>query len=226
MKKQPQIEWVTYGKSTLTENLIFQGGSKDARRPIVFGLYLIRWGERNILIDAGCDSLPGFEMTDLISPAQAVEKLGINATQVTDVVITHAHHDHIQGLHHFPHATVYIQQDEYTAGKKHIPSTCRVCTFSERCMVADCLEVEKIGGHSKGSCIAKMHIDGACYVFCGDECYLRECLTRRIPTGGSCNPEKSLEFIQKYSDPTYHVLLSHDPERQDGTVVSAKCDQA
>lgn len=123
IKKEPQIEWVTYGKSTLPENLVFQGGSKEVRCPIVFGLYLICWGKRNILIDVGSDSLPGFEMTDLISPAQALEKISVTATQITDVAITHAHHDHIQGLHHFPDATVYIQQDEYVAGKKHIGST-------------------------------------------------------------------------------------------------------
>lgn len=48
------------------------------------------------------------------------------------------------------------------------------------------------------------------YIISGDECYSKECLKNKIPTGSSVCPEKSVEFIEKYSDSKYTVLLCHD----------------
>ncbi|MGN0494531.1 MAG: hypothetical protein ACI4F7_12860, partial [Acutalibacteraceae bacterium] len=48
------------------------------------------------------------------------------------------------------------------------------------------------------------------YIIAGDECYMRECLEKQIPTGSSYNPEKSRAFIQKFAVEGYTVLLCHD----------------
>ena len=52
--------------------------------------------------------------------------------------------------------------------------------------------------------------NGKNYIIAGDECYLRECLTKKIPTGSSFNKDSSIEFIEKYSQKEYTVLLCHD----------------
>ena len=44
----------------------------------------------------------------------------------------------------------------------------------------------------------------------GDECYLRECIEKKIPTGSSYDKKASKEFIEKYSDDKYTVLFCHD----------------
>ena len=49
-------------------------------------------------------------------------------------------------------------------------------------------------------------------VFCGDECYLPECLARRIPTGASCDAAVSRAFVEQYGSGEYRPLLSHDPD--------------
>lgn len=214
MDMTPEISAVVYGESILPESMVFAGGSRDVKYPIVFAIYHIRAGERQILVDAGCDTMPGFEMRNFVSPATALEGIGVKPEQITDVIVTHAHHDHIDGFRHFLGAVVHIQEDEYQAGKRYIPENSRVERFRDSCTVAG-LEVIKIGGHSGGSCIVK----AGNVVFCGDECYLRACLDRKIPTGASFCPEKSRAFVETYSDPKYRTLLFHDPEVKTGRIV-------
>lgn len=216
---EPEIQVAIYGESTLPESMVIPGGSEEKRYPIVFALFHIRCGEKQILIDAGCDTMPGFDMKNFISPAAALERIGVQANEITDVVITHAHHDHIDGVRHFPNARIHIQEEEYQAGKSYIPEDFRVHVFQDRCTVGDCVTVEKIGGHSKGSCIVKLMKNGVPYVFCGDECYLRLCLDRKIPTGTSCCPEISRNFVETYSSGAYRTVLSHDPEISDGQIL-------
>lgn len=67
------------------------------------------------------------------------------------------------------------------------------------------------GGHTPGSCVIEIRNGGRTFVIAGDECYLPECLTEQIPTGASCNLQKSEEFIRKYGSGGYEVLLCHDP---------------
>lgn len=57
---------------------------------------------------------------------------------------------------------------------------------------------------------AIIHHKGRRIVLAGDECYVRGCLDRRIPTGASYNPEKSEEFIRTYSSGDYEVCLYRD----------------
>ncbi|MGM9624602.1 MAG: hypothetical protein ACI3XM_02725, partial [Eubacteriales bacterium] len=49
-------------------------------------------------------------------------------------------------------------------------------------------------------------------VITGDECYLQLCLDRHLPTGASCNEEKSRAFIETYSADRYITLTCHDPD--------------
>lgn len=214
---EPVINVAIYGESTLPESMVTEGGNPNRRFTIVFALFHIRIGQRQILIDAGCDTMPGFEMKNFISPPAAFEKIGVRADDITDIIITHAHHDHIDGVRHFINAVVYIQEDEYGAGRSYIPDGMRVHTFSEQCDVCG-ITVLRIGGHSIGSCIARLTKNGRTYVFCGDECYLRICLEKQIPTGSSYCPEKSRLFVKTYGGDEYITVLSHDPELHDGEI--------
>lgn len=200
-----------YGKSVLPESMVFVNGSKEAVRDIVFRVILVKEGDRNILLDAGCETMPGFDMRDFIGPVKALENIGISPDEIDDVVITHSHHDHIESVRYFKNAVIHINKDEYESGKGYIPEGFKLDVFSEECNITENIRVLKIGGHSKGSCIVEIKKDGETYIYAGDECYLRECLDKKIPTGTSCCIEKSIEFIEKYSDDKkYNVLLAHD----------------
>jgi glyoxylase-like metal-dependent hydrolase (beta-lactamase superfamily II) len=73
-------------------------------------------GGRNILIDAGSYRGPDFEkwkLTDCIKPSAAIGKVGLSPDDITDIIITHIHWDHVGGVDLFPKARLWIQRAEY-----------------------------------------------------------------------------------------------------------------
>jgi len=74
---------------------------------------------RNILIDTGfLGDSPHFQtyplpIIDYLRPDSALARLGIQAQDVTDIILTHVHWDHADGLSLFPNARVWIQRAEY-----------------------------------------------------------------------------------------------------------------
>ena len=201
---------INYGKSVLPESMIFQNGAENKFRPIVFMVYLIKTENRLILADAGCETMPGFVMTDFIGTVKALENIGVKADEITDLIITHAHHDHIECAKYFKNAVIYIQKDEYEAGKGYLAENLNIRIFDEEMQICVGIKAVKIGGHSKGSSIVEITDSGKKHIIAGDECYMRDCLTKQIPTGISCNPEKSRDFVKKYGKGEYTVLLCHD----------------
>lgn len=201
---------IEYGKSVLPESWIFKNGAENKVRPIVFMVYLIKTENRLILVDAGCETMPGFVMTDFIGTVSALKNIGIKPEEITDLIITHAHHDHIECVKYFKNAIIYIQKDEYEAGKSYFTDGLNIRTFDEEMQICDGVKAVKIGGHSKGSSIVEINEGEKRYIVAGDECYLVDCLTKQIPTGTSYAPEKSRDFIKKYGNGGYTVLLCHD----------------
>lgn len=201
---------IDYGKSVLPESWIFENGAENKLRPIIFRVYLIRTENRLILVDAGCETMPGFDMKDFIGPVKALQNIGISPEEITDLIITHAHHDHIECAKYFKNAALYIQKDEYEAGKGYLAENLNIRTFDEEMLICGGIKAVKIGGHSKGSSIVEVAGTDRTSIIAGDECYMRDCLTKQIPTGISYNSEKSRDFIQKYGVGEYTVFLCHD----------------
>lgn len=201
---------VKYGESTLPESMIFANGNSNKIREIVFKVYLIKTENKCILVDAGCETMPGFVMKDFIGTVEALKRINVSADEITDVLVTHAHHDHIECVKYFKNATVHIQKDEYRQGKSYIPLNFAVNLFEDEFCICNNVKIVKIGGHSIGSCVVEIKDNDKIYVISGDECYLRECLTKKIPTGYSYNKELSIGFVEKYSDAKYEVLICHD----------------
>ncbi len=201
---------VEYGESYLSESMIFKGGDAKKAQAIKFAFYYIEDGDRRILADVGCDTMPGFDMKNFIGPVAALEKLEISPKDITDVVITHAHHDHIDGVRHFKSALVHINSDDFEIGKKYLSEHAHINVFDGNLSLTPHLKIVKIGGHTKGSCVVEIKDGEKTFVIASDECYKTACLTKGIPTGSSFDETKSLEFIRKYSDPKYTVLLAHD----------------
>lgn len=206
-----RITALKYAQSVLSEAMCFAGGREEKKLPISFTVYLIEEEDRKILVDAGCDTMPGFVMEYFVSPVEILARLGKNPEEITDLVITHAHHDHIEAAPHFSKAVIHIQQEEYAAGKRYLPAEAKVQCFVRETQISPSVRVLCIGGHAKGSSIVTVAAGEKTYVICGDECYQPECLTQRIPTGASCCPEKSRAFVEEYSREQYVPLLCHDP---------------
>lgn len=201
---------IEYANSVFGENNIFQNGDAKKLRPIVFMIFLIKTENHLILVDAGCEAMPDFDMHDFIGPIKALEKLGISPEDITDVIITHAHHDHIACVSYFKNAAIYIQREEYNNGKNYFAKNMDIRLFDEEAKVFDNVKAVKIGGHSIGSSIVEVNDGNKIFVIAGDECYSKENLEKHIPAGAPYSPEKNREFIDKYSSDKYTVLLCHD----------------
>lgn len=200
-----------YGESLFGENYLFRGGRREVMLPISFCFYLIEDGTRRILVDVGCNDGAGFVMSAFTRPAALLRENGIDPMSVSDIILTHHHHDHVEAAADFPGATVHIQRDEYPKAKKHLPDAARVELFDDGLTLTDRVIVRRIGGHTPGSSIVLCTCAGRVYVLCGDECYVEGCLTRGIPTGASHDPAASAAFITEYRKPRYTPLLFHDP---------------
>ena len=62
-----------YGKTELAEAMIFENGSFDIKQPIALLFFLIETEGRKILVDVGCDTMPGFPLFEHKSPVEVLE---------------------------------------------------------------------------------------------------------------------------------------------------------
>lgn len=93
------------------------GGDRTRRLDIPAMVWLLKGSDgRNVLIDSGFyreEFLDQWKPRDFRSPADAVAAAGVKPEAVNDVIISHAHWDHVDGADLFPKATIWIQRDEY-----------------------------------------------------------------------------------------------------------------
>src|ERR1043165_292032 len=93
------------------------GADKDRKTDIAMTIWLLKGSNgKNILVDTGCyhDQLvKGNSLTDFIKPSELLTQVDLKPEQITDVIITHMHWDHADGMDLFPNAKVWVQKDEY-----------------------------------------------------------------------------------------------------------------
>lgn len=95
---------------------LVMGAPKDEKVDIAMVIWLIRGGGRTVLFDSGFhreELFKYFPMNDYLRPDEAVKLAGVKPEDVTDIVISHAHWDHMGGIDLFPKASVWIQKEEY-----------------------------------------------------------------------------------------------------------------
>lgn len=205
-----EITRIAYGKTTLRSSAVIPGGDENKEIPIILSVFLVKVGQKNILVDAGCADLPGFTLYDFRPATQALKEQGTDPGEITDVIITHAHHDHAQCVRDFPNARVWVQESEYARKPQYFENNTHITTFREEAAVAEGVRAVKIGGHTTGSCVVECQRGEEVIVLCGDECYCRCNLENRVPTASAKYPENSKAFIEKYTRPPYVCLLCHD----------------
>lgn len=89
---------------------------RDETLDIAMAVWVVRNADRVVLVDTGFFREAWFErfsVTDYVRPDRLLERIGIVPEHVTDIVVTHAHWDHMGGVELFPEATVWIQEAEY-----------------------------------------------------------------------------------------------------------------
>ncbi len=201
-----------YGTTEITERMAFQDGNENIKLPIALLFFLIEYKNKKILIDVGCDTMPGFELFEFEMPVKVLEKCGVKRTEITDVIITHSHHDHIDAVYNYPQATIHLHQKELDSAVRYLPDDKQLSTFVESEKIFDNIEIKHIGGHSAGSSVVLVNCGKYTYVFCGDECYTKDNLLKSKATGSSVSLEKSKYFVEEYRKEKYIPVLFHDPD--------------
>jgi glyoxylase-like metal-dependent hydrolase (beta-lactamase superfamily II) len=85
---------------------------------IDFMIWLIKGNGKYILMDAGylysVESAKNFDVIDDLRPDSTLQKLMLKPEEVTDVILSYQHLDHISSIDMFPNAQVWVQKDDYT----------------------------------------------------------------------------------------------------------------
>lgn len=94
-----------------------KGPDKDSVG-IDFMIWLIKGDNgKNILVDAGflngLDDAKEFDVTGYTRPDSALAKLDLKAVDITDIILSHPHWDHVDGISLFPNAHVWMQKEDY-----------------------------------------------------------------------------------------------------------------
>ena len=108
------IRYANLAKFPLAE--LVTGAPKDRTIDIAMIFWVIQGGGRTILFDSGRHRQKWIEeygLSDFLSPDQAAKQAGIEPDSVTDIIISHAHWDHMDEIDLFPKATIWIQKAEY-----------------------------------------------------------------------------------------------------------------
>ncbi len=141
----------------------------DGNIQLDIGCFLVRTGDRRILVDAGLGTLQiGEEGRWSFSGGALIDELaaaGLKPEDVTDVVFTHLHFDHVgwatqQGDVIFKNATYRCDVKDWDhfvgpngdgeAGRKLVPVSDRVETFDGQLTLAPGLDTLPTPGHTPG----------------------------------------------------------------------------
>ena len=172
------IRYATLARTT-ADNFI-GGDPHEAGSPLDYFVWLAKSPSRTFVIDTGFDAQVGArrgrEMT--LSPDLGLKRLGVDAGEVRDVIITHLHYDHVGNFAMFPKATFHLQDREmqYATGRHmaqpifaHAYEVEEVVAMVRRvyagrvrfhdgdAQLAPGLSLHRIGGHTMGIQSVRVH---------------------------------------------------------------------
>jgi glyoxylase-like metal-dependent hydrolase (beta-lactamase superfamily II) len=219
---------------------LLEGADKERKIDLQMMIWLIKGpGRRNILVDTGCyheNVVKGKGITNLIKASEAIAKLGLSATDITDVIITHMHWDHADGMDLFPNAKIWIQKDEYTyytgaawqpGGKSGGIEPVDVLTLvklntehkvnlvdGDDREIIDGIKVYTGGRHTYASQYVSVRTASGTVVIASDNMYLYENLEKHAPIAQTFDPDSNLRaqdrMKQMASRPDL-IVPGHDP---------------
>lgn len=112
---QLEVYALKYAERMGTRSGMFAGGDPhDAPMAMDYFIWAIRGESGTVVVDTGFGRQEGERRgrTFLRTPAEALALIGVDAQEVTDVVITHLHYDHAGNLDAFPQARFHLQDAE------------------------------------------------------------------------------------------------------------------
>ena len=217
MSPEPELFAVRVARAPAAKRELF---IVDETRPelieIAFAFWVVRDETRVILIDTGFkqEMGVGWQITDYQSPIASLQQLGIAPGDVTDVVITHDHWDHVGELGQFPVATVWLTEAtllvlERPAGARmpelrdvlrraRREDRLRVLRSAEQ--VTSYLAVVPVGLHTEGFQYVVMARADGIWVISSDVGPLRASFEQLLPSGQTSDPVATRSLLVQIRD--------------------------
>lgn len=210
----------------------------DAPMPMDFFVWVLRNGERVIAVDTGYDATQGAARDrELVLPVEhAFEALGIRPDAVQDVVITHMHWDHAGNHELFPTARYHLQASEmsFCTG----PAMChpairrpyqvddvtamvrrlfagRVRFHDGAAEIAPGVTVHRVGGHSRGLQIVRVHTRRGWVVLASDAAHYYANLEHAQPfpiVDRASDMLEAFATVRALAASESHYIPGHDPQ--------------
>jgi glyoxylase-like metal-dependent hydrolase (beta-lactamase superfamily II) len=107
-----------FGLHSVPVSELALGAPKKDTMNIFFMFWLVKGNNgKNILVDAGflsdLDIVKEPHGSFYTRPDSVLSELNIKADEITDIILTHPHWDHIDGISLFPKAHIWIQKEDY-----------------------------------------------------------------------------------------------------------------
>lgn len=233
-----EIYAIKYGERVGTRGGMFiHGDPHDAPIAMDYFVWAIRNQTRTIVIDVGYGREEGERRgrTFLRCPAESLQLVGIEASSVRDVIITHMHYDHAGNLELFPNARFHIQDDElaYVTGRAMTHESLRSSfalddvlemvrlVYGDRVVfhagdeeLAPGVHLHHIPGHTRGLQSVRVHSDRGWVVLASDAAHYYENIEQGTPFSTLENLFLMLEGYRKLrslAPSDAHLVPGHDP---------------
>ena len=219
---------------------LIAGADASRRLDIPVMVWLLKGSNgKRVLIDSGFyrkKFIDQWKPQNFRSPADAVAAASVKPEEITDIVITHAHWDHVDGADLFPKATIWIQREEYsyyTGEAWHARNThggvdpddmaalLKINTDGRlRFVNGDDQEIlpgircYTGGKHTWQSQYVGVQTAGGTAVFTSDNVYLYENLEKRAPIAQTLDAASNLkaqERIRSLAASPSLIVPGHDP---------------
>lgn len=217
---------------------LIAGADTSRRLDVSLMVWLIRRPDgRNVLVDAGFyreKFMARWKPAEYRKPSDAIGALGLKPEDITDIIITHVHWDHVDGADLFPNARVWLQQAEYD---HHIDSAGKVLDRTVDALDAQMLvqlrtagrlqlvqgddqeiipgiTVHTGGKHTFASQYVSVQTDSDIVVLASDNAYLYENLATQTPiaqTLDSASNRQAQARMIKMAGTKGVVVPGHDP---------------
>lgn len=217
---------------------LIKGADTSRKMDLAMMVWLLKGSNgRNVLVDAGFhrdDFIRRWHPTEFVAPNEAVARAGVKASDVTDVIVSHVHWDHLDGIDLFPNARVWLQREEF---EHHLDSTGtvkdRAIDAGDAKLLADIARQGRLtlvdgdgkeilpgitvftgGKHTFASQYASVHTASGTVVIASDNAYLYENLERHVPIAQTLDTASNLNaqrrMLAMASEPRL-IVPGHDP---------------
>lgn len=235
---KPRVYGVSYGDSLKRERRVIPGGSSSKRVSFAWLFWVVQANGRTVLVDTGCDDPERIKeegIRDFVPPIQRLGQLHIAPEEVSDIILTHAHWDHMGGLASYPNATLWMQEEEYHYVRDNLNMTAaeahgvrwrdwQLVLTAERAgrlklvrgdhTLLPGITMTRGGAHTPGSQYVTVETLDGPVVIAGDTTYLYESGWRRRLFGDVSDRAANLtalEAMQRRAASPFLLLPGHDP---------------